>query len=82
MNTLYQKNGEESHMARLPKIRTSYYNDAHYLLRLIHALQRDTTRPPKWIQARIAELQNIATAFLNAPAPTKTIASETQSTGR
>lgn len=54
-------------MARLPKIRVSYYNDAQFLLRLIHALQRDTQRPEKWRKDRIAELQVIATEFLNAP---------------
>ena len=54
-------------MARLPKIRVSYYNDAQFMLRLIHALQRDTKRPEKWRKARIVELQKLATEFLNAP---------------
>lgn len=56
-------------MARLPKIRASYYNDAQWLLRLIHAIQRDNTRPKKWREARIAELQKLATEFMNAPVP-------------
>jgi hypothetical protein len=56
-------------MARLPKIRASYHNDAQFLLRLIHAIQRDTTRPKAWREARIQELQRTATEFLNAPQP-------------
>lgn len=56
-------------MPRLPKIRASYFNDAQYLLRLIHAIERDTSRPEAWRKARIAELQNTATEFLNAPKP-------------
>lgn len=54
-------------MARLPKIRVSYYNDAQFLLRLIHAIERDTKRPKKWREHRIAELQKLATEFMNAP---------------
>lgn len=54
-------------MARLPKIRVSYYNDAQFLLRLIHAIERDTKRPKGWREKRIAELQKLATEFMNAP---------------
>lgn len=54
-------------MARLPKIRVSYYNDAQFLMRLIHAIERDTTRPIEWRKAQIQALQKVATEFLNAP---------------
>jgi len=50
-------------MPRLPKIRVSYYNDAQYVLRLIHAIQRDTKRPEKWRKDMISRLQVIATEF-------------------
>lgn len=56
-------------MARLPKIRVSYFNDAQFLLRLINAIERDTERPLAWRKARIAELQALADAFLHAPQP-------------
>lgn len=54
-------------MGRQPKIRVSYHNDAQFLMRLIHAVERDDIRPLPWRQARIAELQKLATEFLNAP---------------
>jgi hypothetical protein len=54
-------------MPRLPKIRVSYYNDAQWMLRLIHALQRDTKRPEAWRKDMIERLQVLATEFLSAP---------------
>lgn len=54
-------------MARLPKIRVSYYNDAQFILRLIHAIERDKTRPLAWRTAQIARLQAVANDFINAP---------------
>lgn len=60
-------------MARLPKIRVSYYNDAQFLMRLIHAIERDTTRPLEWRRQQIALIQTLATNFLNAP-PQKAVA--------
>jgi hypothetical protein len=54
-------------MGRQPKIRVSYYNDAQFMLRLIHAIERDEARPLKWRQAMIAKLQIIASDFMNVP---------------
>lgn len=56
-------------MGRLPKIRVSYYNDAQYMMRLMHALQLDASRPEQWRKARIKELQELAQEFLKAPDP-------------
>lgn len=60
-------------MGRLPKIRVSYHNDAQYMMRLIHAIERDDARPVEWRRARIAELQNLATEFVNAPSASTSV---------
>lgn len=54
-------------MGRLPKVRVSYYNDALYMLRLIHALELDKHRPLEWRKERIKELQALADAFQKPP---------------
>lgn len=54
-------------MGRKPKIRVSYYADAQFLLRLIHAVEADKTRPLVWREARIRELKALATEFMQAP---------------
>lgn len=54
-------------MARRPKIRASYDNDAQFLLRLADAIARDTMRPQAWRNQMADRVKALAIDFMQAP---------------
>lgn len=58
-------------MARLPNVRENYHDDARFCLRLISAIERDEARPQAWRDDMIADLNEMAQKFMNAPSPLK-----------
>lgn len=58
-------------MARKPKLRVSYVDDAQYLLRLENAIMRDGSRPLEWRREMAGRVKELAVDFLQAPARVK-----------
>lgn len=56
-------------MARIPKIRAHYSADAQYMLRLVHAVERDTKRSADWRKKTVEMLQTLALHLMQAPTP-------------
>lgn len=54
-------------MGRKPKLRVSFYDDVQYLLRLAHALERDTGLPKAWRMAMSNKCHSLAQEFMSAP---------------
>jgi hypothetical protein len=44
----------------MPKLRPSYANDAHYLVRLAASVESDTEQPMDWRRTTVALLQEAA----------------------
>ena len=53
-------------MARRPKLRPSYANDANYLARLAHSVEADTRMPGAWRRATVALLHELAARLAGA----------------
>ena len=58
-------------MGRNVKIRTSYYHDLQYMMRLKKAVEEDNTRPSAWRSEVMSSLQQLIESLVQAPEPTK-----------
>ncbi len=54
-------------MPKKPRIRASYQADGHYLLRLAHAIEFDSSKPIDWRQVTIEQVTKLANRLLEAP---------------
>lgn len=54
-------------MPKTPKLRPHYRDDARFLLRLVHAIEQDPTRPLAWRTLVNSKLQELAHILLEPP---------------
>ncbi len=55
-------------MARRPKIRASFYDDAQFLLRLGRAIEMDASLPREWRIKVQEQAKSLAVVLMTAPA--------------